>query len=102
PPDGGGGPAGPARTYFRRLPPDPEGLLEGRRRAVAGVDVDAARLHDEAAAAVLDPEVAPVARDRHGPPLARSQRHALEPTEPAHRLGDARDRVVDVQLHDLI
>src|SRR6266545_4162176 len=73
-----------------------------RARAVAGEDVDLARLHDELAAVVVEAEVARVERERDGPCLARVQRHALEPAQAADGLRDGGHRVVDVELHDLV
>src|SRR3712207_2412093 len=74
-----------------------ERLGQLRLRAVAGVDVDAARLDYEPAAVAVEPEVALVEPERQRPALTRIERHALEPAEPADRLGDASHRVVDVQ-----
>ena len=76
--------------------------VSSRRRAVARVDVDPARLDDELAAVVVEAEVAPVERERDRPLLAGRERHALEPAQPPDRLRDARHGVVEVQLHDLV
>src|ERR1044072_301885 len=66
-----------------------ERLLQRRRRAVARVDVDLARLHDELAPVVVESEVALVERKADRQRLAGRERHALEAAQPPDRLLDA-------------
>ena len=79
-----------------------ERLLHVRGRAVAAVDVDLPRLDDEPPAVVVEAEVALVEVERHRLLLARIERHPLEAAQAAHRLRDARDRVVDVELRHVV
>jgi hypothetical protein len=71
-------------------------------RRVAHVDVDPAVTHHEAPAVVVEADVLAVEPRADRRPLARVQRHALEAAQPAHRLREARDRVAQVQLGDLV
>src|SRR6266511_1489250 len=84
------------------LPLHRERLGHVRAGAVAGVDVDLARLHHELAAVVVEAEVALVERERDRGCLAGVQRHALEPAQAADGLRDAGHRVMEVELHDLV
>src|SRR4029453_350029 len=79
-----------------------EGLRQLSVRARAGVDVDLARFDDELATVVVEAEAALVEPERNGLRLARIQRDTLEPAQAAHRLRDAGNRVVDIELHDLV
>src|SRR4051794_31200492 len=81
---------------------DGEGVLHVGSRAVARVDLDHSRLHDELAAVVVEAEVALVERERDRLRLALAERDALEAAQPPNRLRDARDRVVDVQLGHVV
>ena len=63
---------------------------------------DVTGLDHELPAVVVEPEVALVERERHGLRGARRERQALEAAQAAHRLRDARHRIVDVELHDVI
>src|SRR5215216_1057056 len=71
-------------------------------RAVARVDVDSPRLHDELPGVVVEPEVALIERERHRLRGAGVERDTLEAAQPPHGLRDARHRIVDVELHDVV
>ena len=73
-----------------------------RAGAVAGVDLDRARLDAEAALVVVEADVGRVERPADRRLLARLERHPLEPAQPAHGLRERRDRVVDVELRDVV
>ena len=72
------------------------------RRRVARVDVDAPVLDDEAAVVVVEADVVAVERPADRGRLPRLEPHPLEAAQPADRLGDAGDRVADVELGDLV
>src|SRR5437773_1429092 len=80
-----------------RASADGEGGFQTAHRTVTREHVDLTRLHDEAATVVEEAEVLRAKAEGHRCRRARFQRHPLEATQPAYRLGDARHRVLDVE-----
>src|SRR5690348_18441120 len=76
--------------------------VQAAHRAVADVDVKAARFDGELSLVVVEAEFRGPQRERNLLRLAGPQRHPLESVEPAHRLQDAGHLVVDVELHDVV
>src|SRR6478672_687298 len=89
-------------AYVRLLSGDSEGGLLIGVRAVARVDLDLARLHDELPIVVVKAEVALVERERDRFLFALGERQALEAAQAAHRLRETRNGVVDVELRHVI
>src|SRR3954453_9414629 len=89
-------------SWWSRTARDLERLGQLRLRSVARVDVDLTGLADLPPAVVGEAPVALVEGERDGLLLTGCERHALEAAQPPHRLGEARHRIVDVELDDLV
>src|ERR1700729_1656250 len=79
-----------------------EGARQRRFAAVADEHFDLARFDDQVPHFVVEADVAGTEAELHRLRFARFERHPLEAAQPADRLLDRGDRIVDVELDPLV